>query len=122
MVLTSGKDTFNVFIGVSGTKNCKFDDQSFRNDFQRKSTTISRMENQVVTDWLEVIGGVKLVKYIGQKYAKDFEIISIFDFQETLGNKPTMKTIIEKMEMDELTKIIRLMVQRKMNNFLTRKD
>ena len=47
------------------------------------------MQNQLVMDWIEAIGGIKLVKYIGQEYANDLEKISIFGLQETIGNQHT---------------------------------
>ena len=34
-------------------------------------TITPSMENQVVVDWLEGIAGTKLIKYIGQEYAKE---------------------------------------------------
>ena len=53
------------------------------------------LENQVVVDWLEGIGGVKLVKYIGQEYAKELEKTAIHDLQETIGQQEVMKSIID---------------------------
>ena len=55
------------------------------------------LENQVVVDWLEGIGGVKLVKYIGQEYAKELEKTVIHDLQETIGQQEVMKSIIDRM-------------------------
>ena len=51
---------------------------------QDEEITLS-LENQVVVDWLEGIGGVKLVRYIGQEYAKELEKAAIHDLQETIG-------------------------------------
>ena len=65
------------------------------------------MENTVVTDWLEAIGGIKLVKYIGQEYAKELEKMSIFDLQETIGQQETMKSILDRMESEEVVKLNR---------------
>ena len=54
------------------------------------------VKNQVVVDWLEAIGGIKLVKFVGQEYAKELKKTSIYDLQETLGNQEVMKSILEK--------------------------
>jgi hypothetical protein len=68
------------------------------------------MENQVVVDWLEGIGGVRLVKFIGQEYARELEKISIFDLQETLGNQATMGTVLEKLESEEKVRLNRTVI------------
>ena len=65
------------------------------------------MENQVVVDWLEGIGGVKLVKYIGQEYAKELEKTAIHDLQETIGQQEVMKSIIDRMETKDVAKLNR---------------
>ena len=65
------------------------------------------MENQIVADWLEAIGGIKLVKYVGQEYAKELEKISLYDLQETLGQRETLRSIMEKMEGEEVAKLNR---------------
>ena len=65
------------------------------------------MENQVVVDWLEGIGGVKLVKYIEQEYAKELEKTAIHDLQETIGQQEVMKSIIDRMETEEVAKLNR---------------
>merc|ERR1712240_486987 len=65
------------------------------------------LENQVVVDWLEGIGGVKLVKYIGQEYAKELEKTAIHDLQETIGQQEVMKSIIDRMETEEVAKLNR---------------
>ena len=65
------------------------------------------MENQVVVDWLEGIGGVKLIKYIGQEYAKELEKTAIHDLQETIGQQEVMKSIIDRMETEEVAKLNR---------------
>ena len=59
------------------------------------------LENQVVIDWLESIGGIKLVKFVGQEYAKELEKISLFDLQEILGQQETMQAMIDRVENDE---------------------
>ena len=69
------------------------------------------MENQVVADWLESIGGVKLIKYIGQEYAKELEKTSLYDLQEAIGQQETMKTIIDRMESEEVVKLNRAQFQ-----------
>ena len=65
------------------------------------------MENQVVADWLESIGGIRLVKYIGQEYSKELEKMSLFDLQESLGNQETMRTMLDRMNMEETAKLNR---------------
>ena len=65
-------------------------------------TITPSMENQVVADWLESIGGLKLVKYVGQQYAKELETCSLYDLQETLGQQDIMKAIQDKLENTEL--------------------
>ena len=71
------------------------------------------LENQIVADWLESIGGVKLIKFVFQEYSRELENCTIFDLQEMLGKKETMTTILEKMEVEEISKL---------NRFDTRKD
>ena len=71
------------------------------------------MENQVVADWLEAIGGIKLVKYVGQEYAKELEKISLYDLQETLGQRETLKSIMEKMDGEEVAKLNRSQIDYK---------
>ena len=80
--------------------------------FDGKPVTVNEeitpsMENQVVADWLESIGGIKLVRYIGQEYAKELEKISLYDLQEVIGQQEVMKSIMEKMEGDEVAKFNR---------------
>ena len=65
------------------------------------------LENQVVVDWLEGIGGVKLVKYIGHEYTKELEKAAIHDLQETIGQQEVMKSIIDRMETEEVAKLNR---------------
>ena len=65
-------------------------------------TITPSMENQVVADWLESIGGLKLVKYVGQQYAKELETCSLYDLQETLGQQDIMKAIQDKLENTEV--------------------
>ena len=65
------------------------------------------MENQVVADWLEAIGGLKLVKFIGQQYAKELETCSLYDLQGTLGQQDVMQAIIEKMNTEEMASLNR---------------
>ena len=60
-----------------------------------------------MVDWLEGIGGVKLVKYIGQEYAKELEKTAIHDLQETIGQQKVMKSIIDRMETEEVAKLNR---------------
>ena len=60
-------------------------------------TITPSMENQVVADWLESIGGLKLVKYVGQQYAKELETCSLYDLQETLGQQDIMQAVLDKM-------------------------
>ena len=72
------------------------------------------MENTVITDWLEAIGGIKLVKFVGQEYAKELEKTSIYDLQETLGNQEIMKSILEKMNSEEVAKMNRTLVQKQL--------
>ena len=68
-------------------------------------TITPSMENQVVVDWLEGIAGIKLVKYIGQEYAKELEKTSIFDLQETIGQQDVMRSIIDRIETHEVAKM-----------------
>jgi hypothetical protein len=71
----------------------------------------SHQSNQVVVDWLESIGGIKLVKFIGQEYAKELENISLFDLQESMGQQESMQAIIDKMESEEEAKLGRAEVK-----------
>ena len=48
---------------------------------------IPSLENQVAADWLDSIGGIKLIKFVGQEHAKDLEETSLFDLQEVLGQQ-----------------------------------
>ena len=70
-------------------------------------TITPSMENQVVADWLESIGGLKLVKYVGQQYAKELETCSLYDLQETLGQQDIMQAILDKMNDTELATLNR---------------
>ena len=54
-----------------------------------------------------MIGGIKLVKYIGQEYAKELEKILIFDLQETIRQQEIMKLILNRMESEEVVKLNR---------------
>lgn len=75
------------------------------------------LENQVVVDWLESIGGIKLIKFVGQEYAKELEKISLFDLQEVLGQQETMQAIIDRMENEEEIKLGRAEVKASRNSF-----
>ena len=70
-------------------------------------TITPSMENQVVADWLESIGGLKLVKYVGQQYAKELETCSLYDLQETLGQQDIMQAILDKMNDTEVATLNR---------------
>ena len=70
-------------------------------------TITPSMENQVVADWLESIGGLKLVKYVGQQYAKELETCSLYDLQETLGQQDIMQATLDKMNETELATLNR---------------
>ena len=63
------------------------------------------LECQIVADWLESIGGVKLIKYVAQEYSKDLETCTLYDLQETLGQKETMTTLLDKMDVEETGKL-----------------
>ena len=45
------------------------------------------VECQIVADWLESIGGVRLLKFIFQEYSRDLETCTLYDMQETQGKK-----------------------------------
>ena len=77
---------------------------------RRNNTTRSSLVNQVVADWLESIGGLKLVKYVGQQYAKELETCSLYDLQETLGQQDIMQAILDKMNDTELATLNRTQV------------
>ena len=66
------------------------------------------LECQIVADWLESIGGVKLLKFIFQEYSRDLESCTLYDLQETLGQKDTMMAILEKMDIEETGKLNRI--------------
>jgi hypothetical protein len=70
-------------------------------------TITPSMENQVVADWLESIGGLKLVKYVGQQYAKELETCSLYDLQETLGQQDIMQATMDRMNDNELATLNR---------------
>ena len=76
-------------------------------ELEEDETITPSMENQVVADWLEAIGGLKLVKFIGQQYAKELETCSLYDLQETLGQQDVMQAIIEKMNTEETASLNR---------------
>ena len=80
------------------------------------------LENQVVADWLESIGGIKLVKFIGLEYSKELETMSLFDLQESMGQQDNMKAIIDKMETEDEARANRAEVRAVRNNFSTRKS
>ena len=82
----------------------KFNGKPLEND----EVITPSMENQVVADWLESIGGIKLVKFIGQEYAKELETNSLFDLQEIIGKQEVLQTIIDRMENDEQVKVNRM--------------
>jgi len=65
------------------------------------------LENGVVADWLEDIGGVRLVKYVGQLYSKELEKICLFDLQKTIGKQEVLQTILDKLEGDNVASINR---------------
>ena len=66
------------------------------------------LECQIVADWLESIGGVKLLKFVFQEYSRDLETCTLYDMQETLGQKETMNAILEKMNVEEEGKMNRI--------------
>ena len=55
-----------------------------------------------------------MVKFVGQEYAKELEKTSIYDLQETLGNQEVMKSILEKMNSEEVAKMNRTLVQKQL--------
>ena len=63
------------------------------------------LECQIVADWLESIGGLKLIKFVAQEYSKELESCTIYDLQETLGQKETMSTLLDKMDLEETGKL-----------------
>ena len=79
------------------------------------------LENQVVVDWLESIGGIKLIKFIGHEYAKELETVSLFDLQESMGQQDCMQAIIDKMESEEEARASRAQVKAIKQNFTQRK-
>ena len=80
------------------------------------------LENQVVVDWLESIGGIKLVKFIGHEYSKELETISLFDLQESMGQQENMKAILEKMELDDEARANRAEIKAIRNTVSKRND
>ena len=70
------------------------------------------LECQIVADWLESIGGLKLIKFVAQEYAKELESCTIHDLQETLGQKETMSTLIDKMDTEETGKLNKFQARR----------
>ena len=80
------------------------------------------LENQVVIDWLESIGGIKLIKFVGHEYAKELETVSFFDLQEMMGQQENMQAIIEKMETEEEARTCRAEVKAARGNFQTRRN
>ena len=66
------------------------------------------LESQIVADWLESIGGVRLIKFVFQEYSRELESCTIFDLQEMLGKKENMTAILEKMEVEEVSKLNRI--------------
>ena len=66
------------------------------------------LESQIVADWLESIGGVRLIKFVFQEYSRELESCTIFDLQEMLGKKENMTAILEKMEIEEVSKLNRI--------------
>ena len=70
------------------------------------------LENQVVCDWIYGIGGLKLINYVAQEYAKELETTSIFDLQEIIGNQEVMRGIIERMESEETARMSRVQSSR----------
>ena len=63
------------------------------------------LECQIVADWLESIGGVKLIKFVFQEYSKELDSCTLYDLQETLGQKETMTTILDRIELEETGKL-----------------
>ena len=109
----NGKDTFNdhyyrlrelkIASLMTVESNIKFNGKVLTSN----EVITPSLENQVVADWLESIGGIKLVKYIGQKYAKELESISLYDLQATIGKQEVLQTIIDSMEVEETVKLNR---------------
>ena len=46
---------------------------------------------------MDSIGGIKLIKFVGQEHAKDLEETSLFDLQEVLGQQE-MQAMIDRMK------------------------
>ena len=79
---------------------------------ERDEQITPMLENQVVCDWIYGIGGLKLVNYVAQEYAKELETTSIFDLQEIIGNQEVMRGIIERMESEETARMSRVQSSR----------
>ena len=68
------------------------------------------LECQKVADWLESIGRFQFFKFVTQEYSKESETCQIYDHKETLGQKETMSTLLDKMDMHKVE-------TRKLNKF-----
>ena len=82
-------------------------EKPYKFDTITKPVSQTDMENQVVADCLESIGGIKLVKYVGQHYAKELETCSLCDLQETLGQQDIMPAILDNVHDTELAMLNR---------------
>ena len=74
------------------------------------------LECQIVADWLESIGGVKLIKFVFQEYSKELESCTLYDLKETLGQKETMTTNMDRLDLEETGKLNRFQ-ERKQEGF-----
>lgn len=88
--------------------NIKFEGMNVEEDEELTPS----LECQIVADWLDSVGGLKLIKLVAQEYSKDLESCTIHDLQETLGQKETMTTLLEKMEVEETGKLNKFQARR----------
>jgi hypothetical protein len=65
------------------------------------------IEDGITADWLESIGGIRLVKYVGQEYAKELETTSLYDLQKVIGKQEVMQTILDRLDGDEIARLNR---------------
>ena len=90
---------------LSVDSGIKFDGKALEKDEELTPS----VECQIVVDWLESIGGAKLVRFVGKEYAKELESNSLFDLQERLGQQDNMQALLDRLDIeDDETKTARV--------------
>ena len=109
----TGKASFNDhYYRMRDSKIACLSKKSFGITFNGKPIVVDEkitpsIEDGITADWLESIGGIRLVKFIGQEYAKELETTSLYDLQKIIGKQEVMQTILDRMDGDDMVRLNR---------------